>query len=115
MSTNSPKNAEEQEVDLALISQKVKGFFQSMNDFVFNMIDFILRNKIILGTLFVLGVGIGIYLDKTNKTYDHQLVVTPNFGSADYLYAKIDLIDAKIKENDTVFLKGIVIEEPSKF
>lgn len=114
MSTNSPKNVEEQEVDLALISQKVKGFFQSITDFAFNAIEFVLRNKIILGALFVLGVGIGIYLDKTNKTYDHEVVVKPNFGSADYLYSQIDLIESKIKENDTIFLQKIGIQDASK-
>ena len=114
MSTNAPKNSEDQEIDLALVSQKMKGFFQRINDLAFDAIQFVLRNKIFLGALFVLGVGIGIYLDKTNKTYDHQLVVTPNFGSIDYLYAKVNLIDSKIKENDTMYLKAIGIKEPSK-
>ncbi|WP_243699451.1 hypothetical protein [Flavobacterium caseinilyticum] len=65
--------------------------------------------------LFIVGVGVGVYLDKTKKTYDHQIIVSPNFGSTDYLYSKIDLISAKIKEGDTVFLKNIVgIKKPKE-
>jgi hypothetical protein len=51
----------------------------------------------------------------TKKTYDHQIIVTPNFESTDYLYSKIDLIESKIKERDTVFLKEIVgIKKPKE-
>ncbi|HMI07186.1 MAG TPA: hypothetical protein VK528_06550 [Flavobacterium sp.] len=114
MSTNSQKNAVDQEVDLAEVSQKIRGFFQRQNDALFNGIQFIVNHKYIIAALLIIGVGLGIYMDKNNKTYDHQIVVTPNFGSTDYLYAKIDLIESKIKENDTVFLKAIGIEDPSK-
>lgn len=113
MSTNSTHN-EDQEVDLAQISKKVKGFFQSMNDAFFDCIQFVIRHKIALGILFVLGVGIGIYLDKTQKTYDNLLTVKPNFGSVDNLYSKVELINSKIKEKDTLFLQSIGIKEPSK-
>jgi hypothetical protein len=115
MSTNPQRNTEDQEIDLSMVSQKFRGFFQGMNDFAFDAIQFALKNKIILGALLVLGVGIGIYLDKTNKSYEQQVVVMPNFGSNDYVYAKVDLINAKVKENDTLFLERIGIKEPSKF
>ena len=38
--------------------------------------------------------------------------MAPNFGSTDYLYDKIDLLESKIKERDTVFLKSIGIKNP---
>lgn len=114
MSTNSQKNAVDQEVDLAEVSKKIRGFFQRQNDALFNGIQFIVNHKYIILALIIIGVGLGIYMDKNNKTYDHQIVVTPNFGSTDYLYAKVDLIESKIKENDTVFLKAIGIEDPSR-
>ena len=63
----------------------------------------------------VIGVGLGFYLDETKKIYNHQIIVTPNFESTDYLYSKIDLIESKIKERDTVFLKEIVgIKRPKE-
>jgi hypothetical protein len=61
------------------------------------------------------GVGIGFYLDKKVKSFDHQVIVSPNFGSTDYLYAKIDLIQSKINEADTVYLKEIGIKNTQKF
>ncbi|WP_245709579.1 hypothetical protein [Flavobacterium degerlachei] len=49
-----------------------------------------------------------MFLDKTQKKFDHQIIVTPNFKSADYLYSKINLLNAKIIERDTAFLKRSV-------
>lgn len=114
MSTNSQNNAGEQEIDLAMVSDKIKGFFQGINDMVFNCIQFFLKYKYVIIALFVIGVGLGVYMDKTNKTYDNELVVTPNFGSTDYLYSKVALISSKIGERDTMFLKAIGIQEPQK-
>jgi hypothetical protein len=53
-------------------------------------------------------VALGFYLDKTNKEFENKLYVQPNFGSVDYLYSKIELIESKIKDNDTLFLKNVV-------
>lgn len=114
MSTNSQKSTEEQEIDMAMVSQKIRGFFQGISDGVFNGIEFLVKYKFTVLALFVIGLGLGFYLDTTYKVYDNKLVVSPNFGSADYLYSKIDLISSKIKEKDTVFLKGIGIEDPEK-
>jgi hypothetical protein len=48
--------------------------------------------------------GVGLYLDKMQQQYDHQIIVAP-FKSTDYLYAKIDLLSSKIAESDSVFFK----------
>jgi hypothetical protein len=114
MSIKSQKESEDQEIDLSIISKGIGNFFQGISRSLFNGIQFIIKHFVIITILFVLGVGIGLYLDKTQKTYNHQIIVTPNFGSTDYLYSKIDLIESKIKERDTVFLKSIGIQEPSK-
>lgn len=115
MSTNVPNNQDDQEIDLMQISRNIRGFFRGINTFIFKCIQFFFKNGIVILILFIVGVGIGFYLDKTKKTYDHQIIVSPNFGSTDYLYSKIDLISAKIKEGDTVFLKNIVgIKKPKE-
>jgi hypothetical protein len=49
----------------------------------------------------------GYYLDKIKRP-NHQVIVAPNFKSADYLYSKIGLI-SKISEKDVLFLKSIGI------
>ncbi len=115
MSKQTINNPDDQEIDLGQISQSMKNFAQRINRSLFKSIQFFIRNIIITSVLLILGFGIGIYLDKTAKTYDHQIIVTPNFGSTDYLYSKIDLIQSKINERDTVFLKKVIgIQDPKR-
>ncbi|MGL2962645.1 hypothetical protein ACSVH2_02360 [Flavobacterium sp. RSB2_4_14] len=116
MSATPQNNADNQEIDLTQISKKIGNFFESISTSIFRGFLFLKRNIIWIGILFLLGVGIGIYLDKTTKVYDNEIIVCPNFGSTDYLYAKIALINSKISEGDTLFLKEVVgIKKPKKF
>lgn len=113
MSTKVPENAEDQEIDLVQISKKINNFFQGINTSIFRGIQFFIRNWIIVLILVVTGFGVGLFLDRAQKSYEHEIIVAPNFGSTDYLYAKIDLINSKIKENDTLFLKKTIgIQQP---
>jgi uncharacterized membrane protein len=115
MSTNVPRNQENQEIDLFLLFNKIGNFFQWINTLLFKCIRFFIKNSLVIFILLVVGVGLGLYLDKTQKTYDHQIIVAPNFGSTDYLYSKIDLVESKIMEGDTVFLKDVVgIKKPKE-
>jgi hypothetical protein len=114
--SNSPQiNPNDQEIDLGQLSKKIGNKIQSFIDWLFDGILFVRKNIMVIGILFVLGAGLGFYLDKKTKVYDHEVIVTPNFGSTDYLYSKVNLISAKIKEGDTVFLKQIGIKNPKKF
>ncbi|NHN25600.1 hypothetical protein FIA58_007915 [Flavobacterium jejuense] len=111
MSTNS----QDQEIDLGQVFQKIKDFFNFFLDSIFDFILFIKRNIIVLIILVAIGFGVGFFLDKNNKAYSHTILVTPNFGSSDYLYAKIDLLNAKNKEKDTLFLNSIGIKDIENF
>jgi hypothetical protein len=116
MTTKIPQNQEDQEIDLSHVYTKISTVFQEMNAFLFRFIHFFVKNSLVLSLLLFVGVGVGMYLDATNKLYDHQIIVTPNFGSTDYLYSKINLIESKIIENDTAFLKHTVgINTPKAF
>jgi uncharacterized membrane protein len=109
------QNNDNQEIDLSQISKKIGVFFENISTAIFRGILFFKRNIIWIGILFILGVGLGLYLDKRTKVYDNEIIVSPNFGSVDYLYAKVELISSKISDNDTVFLKEVVgIKEPKK-
>lgn len=112
----TPQNNDSQEIDLSQISKKIGDFFATISTRIFKAILFFKRNIIWIAILFLLGAGLGFYLDKTTKLYDNQIIVSPNFGSVDYLYAKIELINSKIGDSDTLFLKNVVgIKEPKKF
>lgn len=104
---------ENQEIDLSAISRGIGNGVHKFNRFLYNTIRFFIRNAIIILILIAIGVALGIYLDRS-KTYDSQIVVTPNFESNDYLYARINLLNSKIAERDTAFLKSIGIAQPKK-
>src|SRR6218665_149591 len=112
----TPQNQDNQEIDLSQISKKIGGLFENIFNSIFKGILFLKRNMVWVGALFVIGAGMGFYLDKTIKVYNSQIIVTPNFGSVDYLYSKIELINSQVKDGDTLFLKNVIgIKDPSKF
>ncbi|HEY0092126.1 MAG TPA: hypothetical protein VGB43_06525, partial [Flavobacterium sp.] len=114
MNKNAQKDVDDKEIDLSTVSLNFGNAIQNVNSFIFSCIQFFIKNIIIITVLVLVGIGLGFYLDNTKKTYDHQLIVQPNFGSVDYLYGKIDLINSKIKERDTLFLSSIGIQNPGR-
>jgi len=116
MSETSQSNKDNQEIDLSAISKSIGVFFEGVSTKIFRGLLFLKRNSIWIGILFILGAVLGAYMDKNTKIYDNELIVCPNFGSTDYLYAKIELINSKIADNDTVFLKEVVgLKNPKHF
>ncbi len=100
-------NSQDQEIDLSVISKKISNVFDNIGRSIFNAIKFVRRNIIVIIILFIVGAVLGYFMDKGNKSYTSQIVVTPNFGSYENLYAKIDLLQSRIAENDTLFLKKV--------
>ena len=113
MSTASQNN-DNQEIDLSEISKKIAAFFEKIILKTVRGFLFIKKNSKIVGLLFLTGIVLGFYLDATSKIYDNEIILVPNFGSTDYLYSKINLINSKIEEQDLLFLKKVVgIKKPS--
>jgi len=110
----TPKNVSDQEVDLAQVSAKINQGFRNMGTAIFNAINFLYKNALILLVLLIIGVVLGYFKDTSNKVYNHEIIVIPNFESADYLYGKIELINSKIKEGDTVYLKNLGLKYPKR-
>lgn len=115
MSTNPVQNTDNQEIDLSKIGQGFSQFIESVVISLFKGIIFLKKNILAIIILFILGAAIGYYLDKNTKIYNHKVIVIPNFGSSDYLYSKIELLNSKVKEKDTVFLKNIGIKNVKNF
>jgi hypothetical protein len=113
MSTNTPQNQDDQEIDLSQISKKIGEFFEGVSRLIFNAIQFFIKKRKIIIILLLAGIGIGVFLDYADRRYESQISVTPNFDSTDYLYSKVQLIQSKIQEGDTVFIKDVVgIDKP---
>ena len=102
MSTNS----QDQEIDLGQIGKGIQNFFQGIINSFFDLIFFLKKKIIIVSSLFVIGVALGYFLDK-NSSYTQDILVMPNFGSNEYLYKKIEFLNSRIIENDSVFFKSI--------
>ncbi len=108
MSTKVPQNNDNQDIDLVQVSKKINAFFEAINRSIFRGIQFFVRNWIIVLVLIVSGFLIGWYLDSNKKQFENQIIVAPNFGSVDYLYSKINLLQSRIVSGDTLFLKDVV-------
>ena len=113
MSQNTTNQSDDQEIDLGLLIKKVNGFFGNISLGIFKGLLFLKRKSLILISLFVIGVAAGYFFDRTNKTYDSEIIVSPNLGGTDYLYSKIDFLSAKLKEKDTIFFKNLGIKNLS--
>lgn len=113
MGTNSPKKFEDQEIDLGAISKGIGNTFQGFLSVIYYAIRFFVRKSVIILILFIIGFGIGYYFDRS-KVYDHEMIVIPNFDCGDYMYSKVQLLNAKLKERDTVFLNAIGIRKSSE-
>ena len=111
MSANSQNDIKDQEIDLSILIKKIGLFFNNIKRAVFNVINFFIKNILIVIILFIVGIGLGIFMDNFHKEYENQIIVQPNFGSTDYLYSQINLIQSKIKEEDTEFFKSIGIRD----
>ncbi len=105
MSTNS----QDQEIDLGQIVKGIKNFFNGIVNSIFDFIFFVKKKIVIIGSLFVIGVVLGYFLDKSTKKYTSEIIVAPNLGGADYLYSRVNLIKSKLQEQDESFFKLIGI------
>lgn len=112
MNTTPPNVSDNQEIDLAQISQRIGEGFDRFLSWIFYFIQFLIKNIIYFIVLGLIGLTIGYFLDRGNKSYNHEIYVNPNFGSTNLLYSKIDLLEAKILERDTLFLKSIGVKNP---
>lgn len=105
-------DAQASEIDLNQLTQKIGKGFGNFGYFIFNSIQFLLKHALVLIILIILGLAAGFYINSSQNKYDHKIIVLPNFNSNDYLYSKISLLNVKIKEEDTAFLKSIGFKNP---
>ena len=111
MSTK-PTFQDEEEINLGMLTSGISNLFQRTSSGVFRTIRFFVLHKWIITLLLLGGFATGVLVESVKTSYDHYILVQPNFGSTDYLYAKVDEINAKIKEQDTIYLKSIGISNP---
>ncbi len=109
MSTNS----QNQEINLGHVGAQIKSFLNGIIDSLFDFLFFIKKKIIIIGGLFIIGVVLGVFLDKS-VSYNQDISVIPNFGSNEYLYTKVAFIKSRLRENDADFFKSIGVKDFEK-
>lgn len=114
MSAKKEDNPDSPEIDLLTVFSRIGGFFEWINTLLFRTIRFFVKNAIVVIVLIITGVGVGFFFKKVDISYEQKVMVAPNFKSTDYLYSKIDFLDSKIALRDTLFLKSIGVQKPSK-
>ncbi len=109
MSDNLAKrNASDDEVDLGFIFSSVKSVYNSLAKSIIGVFKFYFKHKFYLLGLIIIGALLGFfYENNTDKTYENELLVLPNFSSTNYVYNKVEAINYKIEAKDSVYLKTI--------
>src|SRR5699024_318438 len=73
---------------------------------LYHFIRFLLRNWIVIVVIIILGWGMGSFIDSRRKEKKQStLLVQINFDATAYVYNSIDVLNAKIGQKDSVFLK----------
>lgn len=109
MSNKPTTNNHQEEIDLGYLLNKMNHLFKKSVKLFFELIGFFIKYKIIIGIIFVLALVFGIYKDQsTSVVYNNQALVIPNFESVDYLYDKVDALNAKVRGQDSLYLKQIL-------
>mgnify|MGYP003643565543 CR=1 FL=1 len=97
-----------EEVDLGYLFRKSNNFLKHLARALFQAMDFIKKYFIILIVLVLIGFGYGYYKDyNSEKIYDTEIIVIPNFESVDYMYGRAEAINIKIAQGDSIYLKNI--------
>lgn len=108
MSANSEQN-NTQEIDLSFLKKKTVGIFENIESSIYRFIKFLLKNSLIIIGIIVVGAVLGYFIDqKEGKSYKHEVVLVPNFGSSTYLYNKIDNLDLKGSPVSSVDIEPIL-------
>lgn len=108
MSNHPEHNNQSEEIDLGYLIKKINALFIRSLKLLFGVISFYLKHIYIILTLILIGVVYGYFKEKDNLIlYDNHAIVVPNFESVHYLYDKIDAINFKIGQKDSLYLKNI--------
>ena len=94
------------EIDLIYFFSKLKNTLRGWVKLFFKIIDHLIRNWKIISVLIVLGIILGYFAQQNYKPAQKATaLIRVNFDAVDYVYSEIDLLNEKVKENDSIFLQ----------
>ena len=100
------KQANNEEIDLGVVYNKIKEFANKFLVGVYRGIQFLIKHWWKLLILAVIGAITGHFLDKNEgPSKETVFIVQNNFESTDYVYLAVNQLNQKLKEKDISFLK----------
>ncbi|MBZ9652267.1 GumC domain-containing protein [Psychroflexus montanilacus] len=103
-----PTQSSSDEIDLGVVFEKIKLFFKSILIGIVQVFQFFWKHKFVLLGLLVIGFVLQYYIKSISEpTYTNQFLIQTNYKSTEYLYDKVNSINAKIESKDTADLKVI--------
>jgi hypothetical protein len=103
---NSQQNSDE--IDLSVLFDKIKSLFKSILIGIVQIFQFFWTHKIRLFIVLVIGIGLQyVFSTQVDKIYVNEYLIRTNFNSTEYLYSKVKAINAKLKSDDSLYLKDI--------
>lgn len=101
-----------EDIDLGIFLKKAKSFKRKSAMGFYRSSRFLFSNWIVLLVLLISGIVIGYVWEKLGKdTKEGTLLVQINFDASAYVYNSIEILNNKIKDNDSLFLKEIGLYE----
>lgn len=94
-----------EEIDMRTVYGVFQSSYLKFKVLIYKTFRFIFRNIIWLAGVIIVGFIIGWILDDDLKNYEGTAIVHINFNSANIIYEEINLLNEKLKEGDTIFLK----------
>jgi hypothetical protein len=97
-----------EEIELSVFLAGFRNFGVNLLKLFFQALSFY-RKYIIVVIILVVGGAIGGYFmnESFTKNYKNEIIVIPNFGSTEYLYTSIDMINSKLKNREIAFFDAI--------
>lgn len=102
---NNSTQQENNEIDFGNVISKFSKSFEKLFIKLIQFITYLKSKKYIFLSLLLFGGVVGYVLDKMTNNYEYKLFVKAKYGYVDNLYNKVDLINAKFAEKDTIYLK----------
>ena len=92
------------EIDLSKLLQMLKKGLNLLFIFILRVFLYLKRNMVKLGILVLIGLLIGFLLNNfVRHKFKTDVIVKPNFESADYLYDVVNEIQSNLLSKDTLF------------
>lgn len=106
--TDQNKKSVNEEIELSVFFQGFRNFCVNILKLLFQALSFYKKYAIVV-LILLIGGGVGGYFmnQSFQKNYKNEIIVIPNYGSTEYLYGTIEMLNSKIKNRDVAFFEKI--------